>query len=101
MTDIEHPDITRTRLTGYPDKEKKPTTMGDCETTQHNHNTNEFISLYESERSYGKNQLEAYTLASGELAFAHNSDMDLLQELYSHYLQDRVDDFVTNMEESE
>lgn len=90
--DLEHPDITRTLRTGYPNKEKAPIEIGAEENTQVDYNTNKYIEIYEDQRDGGKDPLEAYSYASGKLAFDSDSDMYTLQNLYFHYVKDLSDD---------
>lgn len=60
---------------------------------------NQFIDIYEEKRRDGSNGIEAYTYASGKLAFHSDRDFDLLQDLYFHFVSDYRDGFDQELEE--
>lgn len=60
---------------------------------------NQFIDIYEEKRRNGSNEIEAYTYASGKLAFHSDRDFDLLQDLYFHYVADLSENVDLELEE--
>lgn len=60
---------------------------------------NPFIDMYEEKRRNGSNEIEAYTYASGKLAFHSDRDFDLLQDLYFHYVADLSENVDLELEE--
>ena len=60
---------------------------------------NPFIDMYEEKRRNGSNEIEAYTYASGKLAFHSDADFDLLQDLYFHYVADLSENVDLELEE--
>lgn len=62
-------------------------------------NVNEFIDIYEEKRRNGSSEIEAYTYASGKLAFHSDRDFDLLQDLYFHFVDDLRENVFGELEE--
>lgn len=62
---------------------------------------NKFIDIYEEKRRNGSTELEAYTYASGKLAFHSDRDFDLLQDLYFHFMGDLRENVFEELEELE
>jgi len=60
---------------------------------------NPFIDMYEERRRNGSNEIEAYTYASGKLAFHSDRDFDLLQDLYFHFVSDLRENVFEEMED--
>lgn len=60
---------------------------------------NQFIQIYNNERTKGKSPECAFSYAAGNLAFGKGT-IDELQDLYVHFVSESTNDFLNEMEES-